>query len=150
MKPYQAGGPPDPGHAVQSGELQADLSGEKLRGHFMFGHTRTGSGKEDWLLHKHDEYASDGWSAEDHPRSVLTGCTNDEVQANPDRMWRSDLPATRASVPLEAQAAEPPTAGELDALKGFGVSGAGTSSAASCASRTSTSSCFRRAAAGRR
>ena len=33
----------------------------------------TGAGKEEWLLlHKHDEYAVDGWDPEDHPRSVLS------------------------------------------------------------------------------
>jgi bifunctional non-homologous end joining protein LigD len=124
-EPYEAGDPPDPGHAIQSGELHADLSGEKLRGRFVFVRTRTdASGKEEWLLlHKHDDYASDGWSAEDHPRSVLTGRTNDEVQADPDRMWRSDLPAARASVPLKADAARPPSADELDALDAFGASG---------------------------
>ena len=37
-----------------------------------------------------------GWDAEDHPYSVLSGRTNDEVKADPDRLWRSDLPAARA------------------------------------------------------
>ena len=31
------------------------------------------------LLHKRDEYAVEGWDPEDHPRSVLSGRTNDEV-----------------------------------------------------------------------
>ena len=58
------------------------------------------SGKEQWLLlHKHDEHAVEGWDAEDHPRSVMSGRTNDEVKADPDRLWRSDLPAARAAVP---------------------------------------------------
>ena len=42
---------------------------------------------------------STGWDPEDHPRSVLSGRTNDEVKADPDRLWRSDLPAGRAAVP---------------------------------------------------
>ena len=33
------------------------------------------------------------------PESVLSGRTNDEVKADPDRMWRSDLPPSQASVP---------------------------------------------------
>ena len=39
---------------------------------------------------------SPGWDAEDYPRSVLSGRTNDEVKADPHRLWRSDLPAARA------------------------------------------------------
>ena len=67
-------------------------SGQKLRGRFIL--VRRGepdrSGKEQWLLlHKHDEYAVKGWNPEEHPESVLSGRTNDEVKADPDRMWRS-------------------------------------------------------------
>ncbi len=70
-------------------------TGQKLRGRFIL--VRRGepdrSGKEQWLLlHKHDEYAVKGWNPEDYPESVLSGRTNDEVKADPDRMWRSDLP----------------------------------------------------------
>ena len=40
------------------------------------------SEKEQWLVvHKRDEFAVDGWEPGDHPRSVLTGRTNDEVLA---------------------------------------------------------------------
>ena len=91
----------DPPAAVASGDFHADLYGEKLRGRFIL--VRRGepdrSGKEQWLLlHKHDEYAVKGWNPEDHPESVLSGRTNDEVKADPDRMWRSDLPPAKASV----------------------------------------------------
>jgi bifunctional non-homologous end joining protein LigD len=55
---------------------------------------RTGpdrGGKEQWLLiHKHDEYAVDGWRADDHPESVLTGRTNEEVAAERDAVWHTD------------------------------------------------------------
>ena len=30
-------------------------------------------------MHKHDDHAVAGWNPEDHPRSVLSGRTNDEV-----------------------------------------------------------------------
>ena len=81
-----------------------------------------GAGKEQWLLlHKHDDDAVTGWDPEDHPRSVLSGRTNDEVKADPDRMWRSDLPPAEASVaaqqhrrPARASRAEP--SDELAAL----------------------------------
>ncbi|WP_305785447.1 DNA polymerase ligase N-terminal domain-containing protein [Symbioplanes lichenis] len=69
--------------ALEDGELHFDLDGDKLRGRFVLVHTRTSpAGKEEWLLlHKRDDHAVAGWNAEDHPRSVLTGRTNDEVAA---------------------------------------------------------------------
>jgi bifunctional non-homologous end joining protein LigD len=67
--------------ALDQGELHFDLYGEKLEGRFVLIHTRTDkAGKEEWLLlHKRDAYARNGWNPEDHPRSVLTGLTNDEI-----------------------------------------------------------------------
>ncbi|GAA1833634.1 non-homologous end-joining DNA ligase [Luedemannella flava] len=110
----------DPGGAVRGGELHLDLHGEKLRGRFVLVRTRA----DQWLmLHKHDEYAVDGWDAEAHPNSVLSGRTNDEVRADPDRMWRSDLPAASASVALKTAAAGGPDPDELGALDGFKKSG---------------------------
>jgi bifunctional non-homologous end joining protein LigD len=117
--------PADPVAAVRRGELHVEMFGEKLRGHFVLIRTSTdGSGKESWLLmHKHDETAVKGWDAEQHPRSVLSGRTNDEVKADPDRMWRSDLPAARASVPLrhDVAPADPADLAELDALGSSGT-----------------------------
>jgi bifunctional non-homologous end joining protein LigD len=116
---------PDPRRAVDKGELHVDLFGEKLRGRFVLVHTRIDdSGKEQWLLlHKHDDHAIDGWDAEAHPYSVLSGRTNDEVKADPDRLWRSDLPAARASVPLKPAAAEPVSDADLGELDRLGPSG---------------------------
>jgi bifunctional non-homologous end joining protein LigD len=116
----------DPGRAVAQGELHAELHGEKLRGRFVLVRTSSAdSDKDDWLLlHKHDEFAVDGWDAEDHPKSVLTGRTNDEVKADPDRMWRSDVPAARASVLLKPSDVAAPGAdefAELDALNAAGT-----------------------------
>ena len=60
----------------------------------------------EWLLlHKRDEHAVAGWDPEEHPRSVLSGRTNDEVKADPDRLWRSDLPG-RARPSIAAAAAD--------------------------------------------
>ena len=100
----------DPAAAVAAGDFHADLHGQKLRGRFIL--VRRGgpdrSGKEQWLLlHKHDEYAVKGWNPEDHPESVLSGRTNDEVKAAPDRMWRSDLPPAKASVAVNPSGAAP-------------------------------------------
>src|SRR5262245_11274078 len=121
----------DPGAAVTGGELHRDLYGQKLRGRFVLVRTGVQGGKEQWLLkHKRDEYAVAGWNPEDHPLSVLSGRTNDEVKADPDRLWRSDLPPERAAVaihPARANTPARPTAdadpdelGRLDALRPAG------------------------------
>lgn len=68
----------DPGAAVAAGEIHFDLDGVKLGGRFALIRTRP----TEWLLvHKRDEHAVDGWDPEDHPRSVLTGRTNEDVRA---------------------------------------------------------------------
>jgi bifunctional non-homologous end joining protein LigD len=93
----------DPLAAVEAGNLHFDLFGEKLRGRFVLvlPNRRERSGKEQWLLlHKQDEDAVPGWEPEDHPRSVKSGRTNDEVAADPDALWRSDRPAAEAEVIL--------------------------------------------------
>lgn len=116
----------DPAAAVRDGELHLDLFGERLRGRFAL--IRTGRGdssdKEQWLLlHKHDSHAVSGWDAEDHPTSVVTGRTNDEVKAAPDRVWHSDLPAAEASVPTGGPVVPGPTEEELAALADLGRQG---------------------------
>lgn len=96
----------DPAKAVAEGELHAELHGEKLRGRLVLVRRDDGDGsgsgeKEQWLLlHKKDEHAVPGWDPEEHPRSVLTGRTNDEVREDPDRMWKSGAPAAEAEVSL--------------------------------------------------
>lgn len=136
---------PDSAAAVANGELHAELYGEKIRGRVVL--VRTGrdtagnvnagqknAGKEAWLmLHKHDDFAVVGWHPEDHPRSVVSGRTNDEVIADPDRLWRSDLPAAQASIELRVPAKESaprstaqpdgPSADELAALDDLPASG---------------------------
>lgn len=123
---WEPHGTDDPAAAVAAGELHADVTGEKLRGRLVL--VRRGApgddGKEQWLLvHKHDDHAVRGWDAEDHPRSVVSGRTNDEVKADPDRLWRSDLPAAEASVDLRPPDVAPPTADELARLDDLGPSG---------------------------
>lgn len=116
----------DPVAAVAAGELHAEMYGEKLRGRLVLvRRDREPGEKNQWLLlHKRDEHAVAGWDPEEHPRSVLSGRTNDEVKADPDRLWRSDLPAARASIALKPMAAEDPTPdelAELDALEKQGI-----------------------------
>ncbi|WP_117212639.1 DNA polymerase ligase N-terminal domain-containing protein [Allorhizocola rhizosphaerae] len=103
----------DPGKAVRDGEIHVDLAGEKLRGRFVLVRTR---GKDWLMLHKRDEHAVAGWDPEDHPRSVLSGRTNEEVKADPDRQWRSDLPAAQASVWLNPRQTDPSELAALDEL----------------------------------
>jgi bifunctional non-homologous end joining protein LigD len=99
--------------AVEAGDLHFDLQGEKLRGRFVLVQRGRGDGDgKDWLLlHKHDEEAVKGWDAEDHPRSVKTGRTNDEVKAAPSATWSSEASWVA------------PTPDELDALDALGKSG---------------------------
>jgi bifunctional non-homologous end joining protein LigD len=54
---------------------------------------------------------------------VLTGRTNDEVKADPERMWRSDLPAARAAIPLKPSTAtvSADELRDLDALRSSGI-----------------------------
>ena len=77
-EPYKSD---DPASEVEAGELHAEVYGEKLRGRFVLIRTDLdASGREQWLLlHKHDEHAVDGWDPEDHPHSVVSGLTNDEL-----------------------------------------------------------------------
>jgi bifunctional non-homologous end joining protein LigD len=101
----------DPAAAIAAGELKFRLHGEKLTGRFTIvrtsgrGHRGTFEREdaEQWLLiHKRDESAVPGWDPEDHPRSVKTGRTNDEVRANRDALWVSAAPVARAGIDLSA------------------------------------------------
>jgi bifunctional non-homologous end joining protein LigD len=113
-----------PGQAVAEGELHADLHGEKLTGRFVLIRRGGPSEREQWLLlHKHDDHAVKGWDPEEHPRSVLTGRTNEEVKAQPERLWRSDLPAAQAAIELQPQPPPGPAEQELEALDDLGRQG---------------------------
>ena len=101
---------PDPAAAVDAGELKFRLQGEKLRGRFTIVRTSRRPGAaprtafeddqgEQWLLiHKRDADAVAGWDAEDHPQSVKSGRTNDEVRANAPAIWVSEMPAADAGI----------------------------------------------------
>jgi bifunctional non-homologous end joining protein LigD len=128
----------DPAAAIAAGEIHFDLTGERLAGRFVLVRTERGprarNGKEQWLmLHKNDDHAQPGWSAEDYPESVKTGRTNDEVKAAPEAEWHSDRPADEAEVRLrpdtpvehwpEVPTWQGPTADELAALDDLGAKG---------------------------
>ena len=115
----------DPVAAVAAGELHADVNGQKLNGRLIL--VQRGRGREDsnqWLLmHKNDEYAVGGWDAEDYPQSVLTGRTNEQVKADPDRIWRSDLPAAEAAIELRPRPVPGPDDTDIAALDDLGAAG---------------------------
>ena len=124
---WRPSGTDDPAAAIAAGELHFDVESDKLAGRFVLVRTdRERSAREQWLLlHKKDEHAQAGWSPEDHPRSVKSGRTNDEVAAAPEALWRSDLPAAEAEVPVGTAAPrwESPTPDELAALDDLGAGG---------------------------
>ncbi|HVB45136.1 MAG TPA: DNA polymerase ligase N-terminal domain-containing protein [Streptosporangiaceae bacterium] len=129
-------GTDDPAAAVAAGELHADVSGSKLRGRLVLvrrGGSRTrgltrdlagDGGSEQWLLlHKDDAEAVRGWDPEDYPLSVLSGRTNEQVRADPERIWHSELPPAQASVAIRPPMVAGPDEAELAALDGLGTGG---------------------------
>ncbi len=115
----------DPAGAIGSGELHFDVFGEKLRGRFVLVRTRTERGREQWLmLHKHDDWAVEGWRPDDYPRSVKSGRTNEEVKVDPAAVWHRDRPIAEAEERLPSPVSiQPPTEDELVALDHLGGSG---------------------------
>ncbi len=101
---------PDGRQAVEDGELKFTLAGEKVRGRFTIVRTSGRGGRggrdddaggEQWLLiHKRGDASIPGWDAEEHPKSVKTGRTNDEVKADRDAIWISQAPAAAAEIDL--------------------------------------------------
>ena len=112
----------DPGRAVRRGELKFRLDGQKLRGRFTLVKIRSDDpAKDDWLLiHKRDEDADPAWDVDDHPRSVKTGRTNDEVAAGADAIWDSSAPADVAEIDL-AGAREAPLPDFIEPMKATAV-----------------------------
>lgn len=79
---WSPAGTEDPLVAVTAGNLHFDLAGLKLSGRFVLVRRGQQGEREPWLLiHKHDSSAVLGWDAEDHPLSVKSGRTNDDVRA---------------------------------------------------------------------
>ncbi|WP_290062861.1 non-homologous end-joining DNA ligase, partial [Amycolatopsis solani] len=109
-----------PAKAIEDGTLHFDLDGEKLAGRFVLVRTNRGEKDQWFLLHKQDEHARAGWDAEDHPRSVKSGRTNDEVAAAPAALWHGARPAGEAA---EAVGFPGATDGELAALDALGAKG---------------------------
>ena len=82
------------------------------------------AGKESWLLlHKRTGSSSRAGTRRSIRAPVLSGRTNDEVKADPDRLWQSDLPAAQAAVALHPPTFEPVSQAELRALDRLGAAG---------------------------
>jgi bifunctional non-homologous end joining protein LigD len=109
---WEPHGTDHPRRAVEAGELHAELHGQKIAGRVVLIRTNRGHGKDNWLvLHKKDEEAIIGWDPEQHPRSVLTGLTNEQVATNPQRSWTA-----HGAQPLTSDAFGAPNPDELAAL----------------------------------
>lgn len=66
---------------LKKGELKFVLHGKKLHGSFALVKTRGFAGKNAWLLIKHqDRFVKDAYDAKDHPKSVVSGKTIEEIR----------------------------------------------------------------------
>ena len=120
----------DPRRQLADGSLHFAVDAEKLRGRFVLVRKDRGDagGKPQWLLlHKRDDDAVEGWDPEEHPASVLSGRTNEQVAAEPDLVWHSDRPADEAAEVTDAGVRrvgfDPVDDGSLRALDELGPDG---------------------------
>src|SRR5262245_6377877 len=108
--------------SIPEGELKFTLDGEKLKGRFTIfrtsGRRRSADDPaarafeddqgEQWLvIHKNGPTSVSGWDAEDHPASVKTGRTNDDVKADRDALWIGQAPAAAAEIDLTGAVVAP-------------------------------------------
>ncbi len=99
---------PDPGKALRTGEIKFVIHGERIGGRYTIVRTDRDGDRERWLLlKKRDEFAVDGWDAEDHPASVKTGRTNDEVRDGVAARFEADAPKPPGEIDLAASTASP-------------------------------------------
>jgi len=99
---------PDPAKALRKGEIKFVIHGARIGGRYTIVRTDRDEGRERWLLlKKRDEFAADGWDAEDHPASVKTGRTNDEVRDGVAPRFEADPPTAPGEVDLSSAVATP-------------------------------------------
>ena len=96
-------GEPSPRTGLRKGEIKFILHGQRLLGRYTIVRTDADDGRERWLLiKKRDEAAVNGWDAEEHPTSVQTGRTNDEVRDGVAPRFTADAPRPVGEVDLSA------------------------------------------------
>lgn len=99
---------PNPAAGLHRGEIKFVLHGDRLRGRYTIIRTDRDGDRERWLLiKKRDEFAVDGWDAEDHPTSVRSGRTNDEVRDGVAPRFDADPPRAAGEIDLSAAVAAP-------------------------------------------
>src|SRR5271165_6950337 len=104
---------PHPAAAYNKGMLKFALHGEKLRGNWMLVRLKRKprDTHDNWLLVKErDEGARPGSGAavvDDHPLSVESGRTLEEIAAAPERVWQSSAGNTEADPLPRARARAP-------------------------------------------
>ena len=81
----------DAGEAIE--QRRAQVRAPRPQAAKALRHHPQAEGRRQWLLiHKRDDGAVPGWDPEDHPRSVLSGRTNDDVARSVPARW--DGPTT--------------------------------------------------------
>lgn len=99
----------EPGASVEDGELKFSLHGQRLRGRFVLVRThKENQFREDWLLiHKRDEHSDPFWDIRDHPTSILSGLTNEEVAARRPPPAETAAAQSMADIDLSAASQVP-------------------------------------------
>jgi len=112
---YEVLGKDPPQAQYARGDFKFRLHGEKLRGEFALVRTKgrtqartKGRGDNQWLLiKKKDAAAVPGWDPEDHPRSALTGRSQEEIAKEVD-------PHPSRNREIASQSSSPPGIPRLD------------------------------------
>lgn len=87
---FSVNGDGTPAEQLAAGALHLQLSGQKIHGGFMLIRTGNGPQGKDWLLFHKAEGGIAGWDADDHPMSVLSARTNEQVLESADELAALD------------------------------------------------------------
>jgi bifunctional non-homologous end joining protein LigD len=100
----------DPGDEIAHGKIKFVLHGKKLNGEFTLVKIKQREGEhgEPWLLIKdRDAYADARYDPAEHPKSVKSGKTLDDVAADPRaKTWQSKPSARHATAPRRHSSAK--------------------------------------------